>query len=166
MRVLLLNASHEPLHVVAARRAIGLMLDGKAEILESGPEPIRSESMQFHRPSVIRLCRYRSIPFASVVPLSTRAVLSRDGYRCRYCGGKATTVDHVVPRSRPGGDHVWENVVAACVSCNQRKGDRLLGEIGWSLDYSPVRPTGAVARLLVQVRNVDPLWVPYLGVAA
>ncbi len=166
MRVLLLNASHEPLHLVSTRRAVGLLMDGKAELLEAGPTPLRSATIEMARPAVIRLSRYRAVPYRASIPVTSRAVLARDRHHCGYCGQGADTVDHVIPRSRPGGRHVWENVVAACRRCNQKKGDRLLSELGWTLMTTPKRPVGTTARLLLQIELPDPLWEPYLaGVA-
>ena len=80
-------------------------------------------------------------------------------------GGKADTVDHVVPRSR-GGEHSWENCVAACGPCNHRKADRLLTELGWTLHAVPLPPKGQHWRLLSAVKELDPAWVRYLGEGA
>ncbi len=91
--------------------------------------------------------------------------MHRDRFRCAYCGSKADTVDHVVPRSR-GGDHTWENCVAACSTCNHRKADRLLGELGWTLRSTPARPKGQHWRLLSTVKELDPAWMRYLGEGA
>ena len=82
-----------------------------------------------------------------------------------YCGGKADTVDHVVPRSR-GGEHTWENCVAACSACNHRKADKLLTELGWTLRLVPTSPKGQHWRLLCNVKELDPAWVRYLGEGA
>ena len=86
--------------------------------------------------------------------------LARDGHRCAYCGAVATSLDHVVPRSR-GGEHVWENVVAACARCNRLKADRLVSELGWRLRATPRAPAGATWRVL-GARRLDPRWSPYL----
>jgi 5-methylcytosine-specific restriction endonuclease McrA len=91
--------------------------------------------------------------------------MHRDRFRCAYCGGKADTVDHVVPRSR-GGDHTCENCVAACSTCNHRKADRLLAELGWTLRSVPTPPKGRHWRLLSSVKELDPAWERYLGEGA
>ena len=96
------------------------------------------------------------------LPCSLANVLRRDGHRCAYCGRPASTRDHVVPRSR-GGEHSWENCVACCSSCNHRKADRLLAEIGWTLRSAPKSPTGAHWRLLSTVKDLDPAWERYFS---
>nr|WP_246361159.1 HNH endonuclease [Haloechinothrix aidingensis] len=91
--------------------------------------------------------------------------MHRDRCRCAYCGSKATTVDHVVPRSR-GGAHTWQNCVACCSKCNHRKADRLLAELGWTLRTVPEAPRGPYWRLLTQINDRDADWRPYLGAPA
>jgi 5-methylcytosine-specific restriction endonuclease McrA len=161
---LLLNATYEPLCVVPLRRAVVLVLAEKAEIVEKGAGNVRSASHAVPVPSVIRLTTYVRVPYRARLPLTRPALLARDHHRCAYCGRRADTVDHVVPRSR-GGRHLWENVVAACRVCNGRKGDRLLAELGWRLPHDPVAPRGT-CWLVVAVGTVDPAWAPYLGVEA
>ena len=159
---LLLNATYEPLCVVSSRRAIVLVLAEKAESVDSAPDVVHAETISLPVPVVARLTRYVRVPFPSSVPLSRRAVFTRDGQTCVYCGGSATSIDHVVPRSR-GGTHTWDNVVAACRRCNHAKADRFLAEIGWSLPRQPGAPSGAAWRLLGH-RTVDPRWREWLGV--
>jgi 5-methylcytosine-specific restriction endonuclease McrA len=96
-------------------------------------------------------------------PLNRRAVFARDGGRCQYCGSTAESIDHVVPRSR-GGEHVWENVVAACRRCNTHKRDRLLNETTMSLPRRPVAPR-ELTWITVTVGSVPTAWEPYLGTA-
>ena len=168
MAVLLLNASFEPLRVITLRRAIGLIVSGKAEIIAEGDGEIRSVSVSYPMPAVVRLRYMVRVPFRSHVALSRRAVLVRDGRRCQFshCDHTASTVDHVTPRSR-GGDHAWNNVVAACPSCNARKGDRLLSELGWSLRRRPVAPHGVVMLLTTAgVSSPPPEWVDWLPITA
>ena len=117
---LLLNATYEPLCVVSSRRAIVLVLAQKAEPVDSAPEVVHAETVSLPVPIVVRLTRYVRVPYPANVPLSRRAVFTRDGQTCVYCGGSATSIDHVVPRSR-GGTHTWDNVVAACRRCNHTK---------------------------------------------
>jgi 5-methylcytosine-specific restriction endonuclease McrA len=126
-RALVLNATYEPLCIVPARRAVCLVLDDKAEVLHADGELMRSEHLSLSVPSVIRLRYFVRVPFQRRCTLSRRAVFARDEHRCQYCGEHADSIDHVMPRSR-GGQHVWENVVAACRACNIRKRDRLLEE--------------------------------------
>lgn len=163
-RVLLLNATFEPLAVVTAKRAVLLLLSGKAECLEAVLEgaTIRSESLTLPAPSVMRLSRYVRVPYRHAVPMTRAGVLRRDGRRCQYCGKRADTIDHIVPRSR-GGAHTWENCVAACRGCNSRKADRLVEELGWTLTAVPTVPK----RGGVLVLSAEPLpaWEPWLTAA-
>ena len=158
---LLLNATYEPLCVVSSRRAIVLVLADKAEPVDSAAEVVHAETLSLQVPVVVRLTRYVRVPFPAQVPLSRRAVFTRDGQTCVYCGGSATSIDHVVPRSR-GGTHTWDNVVAACRRCNHTKADRSLAELGWVLPHPPRTPSGAAWRLL-GTRAVDPRWRAWLG---
>ncbi len=158
---LLLNATFEPLCVVSSRRAIVLVLTEKAEPVDSAADVVHAEWVSLPVPVVARLTRYVRVPYPSSVPLSRRAVFTRDGQTCVYCGGSATSIDHVVPRSR-GGTHTWDNVVAACRRCNHTKADRSLAELGWALAQPPRPPTGAAWRLLGH-RTVDPRWREWLG---
>ena len=163
MRTLVLNAGYEPLAVVSFRRAIVLVLAGKATIVADGPIPVVGGSMTLPRPTVILLGRYVRAPHGRAVPVSRRGVLRRDGHRCSYCAGHASTVDHVVPRSR-GGTDAWENLVACCVRCNNAKGDRTPEEKGWSLRSRPYAPRGAT--WVVRGADArDPAWEAFLGAA-
>lgn len=165
-RVLLLNATFEPLTVVTAKRAIVLMLTGKAECVEAAlGGAFHSENLTVPAPSVMRLSRYVRVPYRRSVPMTRSGVLRRDGRRCAYCSKRADTIDHVVPRSR-GGTHTWENCVAACRSCNSRKADRLVDELGWTLPFIPRPPTRAAGGVLVLAAEPLPSWEPWLAPAA
>jgi 5-methylcytosine-specific restriction endonuclease McrA len=160
-RTLLLNATYEPLAVVPIRRAVVLVLARKAEVVEHGEGELRSERERVRVPAVIRLTRYVKVPYRRKVPLTRSAILARDSHRCAYCDRRATTVDHVVPRSR-GGRHEWPNVVAACARCNNRKGDALLAELGWVLSRPPIEPV-VTGWVVVGVGRLHPAWAPYLA---
>ena len=166
-RVLLLNSTYEPLTALPMRRAVIMLMCGKATVVHDDPNGpvIHSASRSIVVPSVIRLHSYVRVPYRARVPMTRAALMHRDRFRCAYCGAKADTVDHVVPRSR-GGDHSWENCVAACSTCNHRKADRLLVELGWTLHSVPVPPKGQHWRLLSSVKELDPAWVRYLGEGA
>jgi len=125
-RVLVLNATYEPINVCTVRRAAVLLLKQKAEIVERASWELRSEHTLMPRPVVIRLVHYVNVPRnAERRRITRRAVFARDGWACQYCGSRSSlTVDHVIPRSK-GGDSSWENIVASCAPCNRRKGDRL-----------------------------------------
>lgn len=158
---LVLNASYEPLCVVPGRRAVVLLLTDKAVAVEEAEQQLHSERRTVPVPVVVKLTRYVKVPYAGSVPLTRRAVFARDGGRCQYCSAPATSLDHVVPRSR-GGEHVWENVVSACARCNHLKADRAIAELGWRLRRPPVAPSGAAWRV-VGLRRPDPRWRPFLG---
>lgn len=164
MAVLLLNASFEPLRVIPLRRAIGLIVAGKVEVIVEGEGQLRSVSMTMAMPAVVRLRYMVRVPFAATVPLSRKAVLARDRRGCQFthCSRVGSTVDHVVPKSR-GGRHEWTNVVAACPTCNAKKGDRLLSELHWHLKANPVAPRGPIVLLTAAgVAHPPDEWVDWL----
>jgi 5-methylcytosine-specific restriction endonuclease McrA len=141
-RVLVLNASYEPINVCTVRRAAILILKNRAEVLEKGDWALHAESLTLPRPVVIRLLTYVRIPRdAHRRKITRRAVFARDRWTCQYCGHERgnLTVDHVVPRSK-GGPHCWENLVSACKACNHRKGGKSLGEARMTLRKAPAEP--------------------------
>ena len=159
-KALVLNASYEPLCVVSVRRAVVLVLKEKAEVLHTAERVLHSEHTAFAVPSVIRLTYFVKVPFRARAALNRRAVFARDGGRCQYCGATAENIDHVIPRSR-GGEHVWENVVAACRPCNSRKEDRSVHDAGLVLRRRPTAPK-ELTWIIVAVGTVHPHWEPYL----
>lgn len=166
-RVLLLNATYEPLTAVTVRRAIILVLRERADVVHTDGAglAVHSADMSLPIPSVIRLRSFVKVPYRAVVPMTRAALMHRDLFRCGYCSAKATTIDHVIPRSR-GGAHTWENCIACCASCNHRKADRLLSEIGWTLRVAPVAPKGRHWRLLAAIKEIDPAWTQYIDAGA
>jgi len=140
--VLLLNQNFEPLTTTSARRAIVMVLTGKAEIVEGTRDFVRSVSRTFNIPSIIRLLMFVRFAHRWNIQLTRQNILRRDLRTCQYCGRKegVMTVDHVVPRSIGGGD-TWENLVCACSQCNNRKGDRTLDMAGMSLNARPKKPS-------------------------
>jgi 5-methylcytosine-specific restriction endonuclease McrA len=162
-RSLVLNATFEPLCVVPSRRALVLILTEKAEAIHGTGRWLHSERMQIEEPSVVRLQRFVRVPFPLRRSLNRRAVFVRDDHTCQYCGAPADSIDHVVPRSR-GGDHSWENVVAACSRCNTHKRDRLLHETSMRLLHVPRMPKMTTWFLLAD-RAVPDTWAPYLDPA-
>jgi len=157
---LVLNATYEPLCVVSSRRALVLILSGKAIGVESSDLVMRSERAVFRVPLVVRLTKFVRVPYRGHVPLTRRAVFARDGGRCVYCAAPATSIDHVIPRSR-GGEHIWENVVSCCRRCNHAKADRVIAELGWRMRRPPSAPTGPAWRVLGTGR-MHPQWRAYL----
>jgi 5-methylcytosine-specific restriction endonuclease McrA len=158
---LLLNASYEPMRLIPLRRALVLVIAEKAEVVEEGDQVLRSPRTSMRAPAVIRLLRYVQVPYKRRAALNLRALLARDGGTCQYCGGKAASIDHVVPRAR-GGAHVWENVVAACLRCNGKKADKTLAQLGWTLPRKPFAPKDT-RWILLGVATVEPAWEEYLG---
>lgn len=166
-QVLLLNASHEILRVIPLKRAVVLVLQEKAEVVEAGSEYVRSAYFSMPMPSVIRLKYFVRIPYHAKVALNRKALVARDRGVCQYCGKNGTTIDHIIPRARwkgPGPVHQWTNVALACSPCNQKKGHRLLSELGWTLRSKPDVPRVA-ARILIGVAEIDPAWEPHFAVA-
>ena len=142
-QVLVLNASYEPLNITTWRRAMVMMLKGKAESLE------QDSSRRIHRdtmlPTVIRLRQYVRVPFRQLA-MTRRNVFYRDGHCCQYCGvsNDQLSIDHVIPRSRGGAD-IWENVTTACLRCNVRKGNRTPQEAVMPLRSTPRRPLSSLS---------------------
>lgn len=164
VRALVLNATYEPLSVVTTRRAVVLVMRGKAIPVVPRDEVWFSERDSVTVPSVVKLTTYVKVPYRRTVPVTRRAVFGRDAHTCQYCGDRAESIDHVLPRSR-GGDHSWENVVACCRSCNIRKGDRLPSEAGFSLRVKPRAPRHYAWIYASAGYSLDPAWHPYLKAA-
>ncbi len=162
-RVLVLNASYEPLQLVSVRRAVILILQEKAELIEAAEQQLRARNIAFDMPIVIRLVRYIKIPRRLRLPCSRRGVLARDRETCQYCGTQPgrlhLTVDHVVPRSQ-GGQTVWENVVTACRDCNHRKGGRTPEEARMTLLSKPRQPQYVAFALLGELERHE-VWRKY-----
>ena len=168
MAVLLLNASYEPIAVVPVIRAVGLVLGGRAEVVAAAGSELRSERLTMPVPAVARLLKMVSVPYRGRVPFTRGALEVRDEGRCQVtgCDRRGDTVDHVTPRSK-GGRHCWENCVLMCHRHNNRKGDRSLEQMGWTLKRRPVAPRAAVAVLAsAKVRTVPEPWEPFLAYAS
>ncbi|WP_404783867.1 HNH endonuclease [Altericista sp. CCNU0014] len=136
-KVLVLNASYEPLNITSWRRAIVLLLKEKAEQVEHNGKCVYAD---LPLPTVIRLRHFVHLPHKEI-SLTRRNILNRDGHACQYCSysGEDLTLDHVMPKSRGGGDS-WENIVTACVKCNVKKGNRTPQEARMPLRQNPRRP--------------------------
>jgi 5-methylcytosine-specific restriction endonuclease McrA len=161
-KVLLLNVSYEPLNVCSWKRAITLILKGKAEQLEHNGKLINNA---IECPSVIRLKHFVIVPYKDI-PLTRRNVLHRDEYACQYCGktNQPLTVDHIIPRSR-GGKHYWNNVVAACLKCNNKKGNKTPKEANMTLTCNPTTPPNRMEfeiTKLTKTATIQAEWVKYL----
>ncbi len=160
-QVLILNQNYEPMSVIAAKKAVVLLYLGKVEIIEHHSEYIHSVSRALPYPSIVRLMSFINVPRKRVV-LSRKNILKRDNHRCQYCGSsqRLLTVDHVMPKNR-GGEESWENLVCACVQCNNRKGNHTPEEAGLHLMRRPQKPNHL---FYIQhfVGMVDDRWKPYL----
>jgi 5-methylcytosine-specific restriction endonuclease McrA len=165
-RVLVLNATFEPINVCTVRRAIVLLLKAKAEVLEEAQWALHAERIALARPFVIRLTSYVRLPRdAHRRKITRRAVFARDDWTCQYCGVRANlTVDHVIPRSK-GGLSNWENIVASCAPCNRRKADRTPGQSGMHPARAPRQPHAEIF-IRVSSPTIPPAWRAYLPTAA
>ena len=165
---LALNSSFEPLTMVPLRRALRLVIDGKAEIVEADTgREVRSEKLSLPRPVVIRLTKFIHVPRRFRRQVTNTFLFARDRYRCQYCGRtqaelrprEALTRDHLVPLSR-GGTNDWTNVVTACSPCNTRKANRMAHEIGMHPLHTPVEPH--FVHLSWAVRRLTPQQARYI----
>jgi 5-methylcytosine-specific restriction endonuclease McrA len=147
--VLVLNASYEQLARVSWERAITLVVQEKAVIEEAVPDKfVRHQRGQMLWPRIIRLVKYVKIPYRFGPEVWTKGgVLKRDKKLCGYCEKKATTVDHIIPISKGGGVRDWNNTIASCFDCNQRKADRTPQEAHMRLLVEPYTPKGLRRRL-------------------
>lgn len=171
-RALVLDCAYRPINVISWPKAVMMDWTQKAEVVEYYPPPATALSGQgMHMlPAVIRVpTRYVDLNgVAAEVACTRRNILVRDKFTCQYCGcnSKTLTLDHILPVSK-GGRNSWTNLVAACMPCNQRKGDKLLAQLGWKLRSTPKKPTPWEVGLVVGLGTSDverpcPEWVPYL----
>jgi 5-methylcytosine-specific restriction endonuclease McrA len=144
------------------QRAVILLFLGKAELVASvDSRNIVSVNLKFPFPAIVRLKAYIRVPYKKIV-LSRRNILRRDNHRCQYCqrSDVPLTIDHVIPKSK-GGDDSWENLVTACVRCNNKKGDRTPEEAEMRLMKKPVRPSH-ITFMKNFLGRIDDQWKPYL----
>lgn len=169
MGCLALNASFEPLTILPIQRALRLVIDSKAEILEvDAARRFRSERSELPCPIVIRLVRFVHVPRRFRRQVTNTFLFARDGYCCQYCGRhrkqfrarEFLTRDHVVPISA-GGDNSWQNVVAACSTCNNRKADHLPARCGMHPLHTPKEPN--YVELVWAVRRVTEVQAKYVA---
>jgi len=160
--VLVLNANFEPINVCTTRRAVGLVLNGKAGLVLNGRGTIHTVHLTYPQPSIIRLHEMVKRPRLAV-RLTKREILRRDDYTCQYCGQKMSylTIDHVIPRSL-GGVHSWQNLVAACPSCNHRKGGRTLDQVQMRLLQDPKEPPSSALYLFSRHLHDNEDWLPFI----
>ena len=161
--ILVLNADYTPINITDIKRAFNLIYKGKAEIIKhNNISPIVTELRKYKRPTIIRLLRYITIPFRKV-HLNRQNIFRRDKYKCVYCGEKTKnklTIDHVTPKSK-GGNNTWQNLVTCCKSCNIKKDDKTLEEVGMTLNSVPYRPTYIQFVKNITISYKDD-WLPFL----
>ncbi len=163
--VLVLNQNYEPMTVCHVKKAIVLIFLGKAEIIEvMEGKAIRTVRTAYPFPSIVRMATMVHRQRNGIL-LSRKNILKRDGFQCQYCGSKhhAMTVDHIVPKVR-GGKDSWENMVTACIQCNNRKGDRTPEEANMALMCRPRKPHH-LSFIQKHVSMYDERWKPYLFMA-
>lgn len=165
-KVLVLNATYEPINVCSVRRAAVLLLKERAEMVEEGDVMLRSERTSLARPVVVRLLNYVHVPRdTSRRKITRRAVFARDGWACQYCGNRSNlTVDHVIPRSK-GGSSTWENIVASCAPCNRRKGNMLPAQARMHPQRKPRTP-GPHVFITVAAQRIPQAWRQWLPAEA
>lgn len=162
-QVLVLNASYEPLNTVGVKRAMTMLFTGKASAIEGTGNYAHSAEDRIEIPYVLLMNRFVGHKKRKELPFSRKHVFSRDNYTCVYCGKHATTIDHVVPRSK-GGENSYENCVASCAKCNSKKGSKTLEQLGWKLPFTPKSPS-PYALLMNRVSprsHVAKVWEPYI----
>ena len=145
---LILNADYRPLSYFPLslwpwQEAIKAVYLKRVNVAAEYEEVVRSEKLTLPLPSVIVLKNY-VVP-TKTVPFTRATLFLRDEFTCQYCGykGKDLTFDHVVPKSR-GGKTRWDNVVAACQSCNLRKAAKTTSQAGFKLKKAPTKPSPEV----------------------
>jgi 5-methylcytosine-specific restriction endonuclease McrA len=169
MGCLALNASFEPLTILPVERALRLVIDAKAEVLEFDEAKVyRSQLREFPCPVVIRLARFVHVPRRFRRQVTNTFLFARDSYRCQYCDRHRSvlrereflTRDHVVPISC-GGDNTWSNVVTACSTCNNRKASHLPEHCGMFPRRVPQEPNHV--ELVWAVRRVTDVQAKYIA---
>lgn len=164
-QTLVLDQAYRPAKVVSWQRALTMFFQNKVEIVESYNEDIRSVTFVIKMPAVVRLLR-RIRGEKMGVKFSRVNIMTRDNFKCQYCGQKRSmaslTYDHVMPRSR-GGKTTWTNVVTACKRCNQHKADRTPQEAGMKLLTAPVRPKSLpLAVFRWDSGSIPDVWASYV----
>ncbi len=163
-KVLVLTSYYFPYQILRWQDAVRLIYVGSANAVAEYNEELRSPSVTWKMPAVIRLSP--EIEPKRKTKFSRINVFTRDNFRCQYCGRRKKmrelTFDHLIPRKN-GGKTVWENIVTSCVSCNIKKGCRTTDESGMFPRRLPVRPKSLP--LISPVRDLEhapPEWRPFV----
>tara|TARA_B100000212_G_C27354201_1_gene525066 strand:- start:757 stop:1290 length:534 start_codon:yes stop_codon:yes gene_type:complete len=163
VKTLKLDISYRPIEIVDAVEALVLCLIGKAQAIENYKNEIKSVSDSFKLPAVIVLNRFVKYQF-KIVAVHRREIILRDNNQCQYCSKQLSseklTLDHIIPKSK-GGKNTWDNLVAACKKCNQKKGNKTLIEANMKLIRKPTKPKYDILRT-VGKNQISELWKNYL----
>ncbi|WP_420580650.1 HNH endonuclease [Reichenbachiella sp.] len=164
-KVLVLNQDYSPLTVCTVQRAFLLVFLEKADLLEADQnEKLHSVSNTYPMPAVIKIKNYIHVPYRGVV-LTRQNIFKRDHGQCQYCGTDSyLTLDHLIPRSK-GGRSTWTNLVTACQSCNAKKGNHSLEEVGLVLKRPPYKPS-YIMFLRNNLGAMKKEWASYLNAPA
>lgn len=153
--VLVLNYDYTPLNVTSIRRGFVLVDKGKAEVVKSDESPIVTGYKTYVRPLIIRLLKYIKHHVRNIRASRAR-IYKRDNYECVYCGSKKElTLDHVVPKSKGGGNE-WTNLVTSCFKCNLKKGSKTPEEAKLTMKHKPFAPT-----IVSENSSVQKVWNEY-----
>ncbi len=164
---LLLNSTYEPMRVISWKKAILLLVQDKVEVLQEHDREIRSISISFKLPSVLRLLSFVKIKANQrAVKFSRNNIFARDKHNCQYCGrhfkASALTFDHVIPIAR-GGRKTWTNIVTACLRCNNYKSGRIPEEAKMHLIKKPEKPRwNPTLTITIGLQNMPKNWRDYL----
>lgn len=163
-QVIVLNSDYSFLNTLSVKKAICLIVKGKAEIVAENTKKFLTnfeKTIRMAIPQVIRLVKMVRMAFGKSVPLTKSNIFVRDNFTCQYCGkkfkkkSKSLTIDHVIPKSK-GGRNTWDNLVTACGSCNAYKGNMTPNKIGLTLLKKPVKPTiGEFIQLRAKQSGLD-----------
>lgn len=151
IRCVVLNSTYEPISIVTSKRALLLILEGKAIVVEEHPHlEVRSPSTTFKVPIMVALKMFVHGPrvFKKPAALTQKNLFLRDNHTCQYCNRHRSqfrsheflTRDHIHPECR-GGKTSWENLVTACSTCNNKKADMFLSDTKLTLTKTPNVPT-------------------------
>jgi len=164
-RTLVLDQGYQPLRIVSWQRAVTMLFEGKVEVIEEYDEDIRSVSITIKMPAVVRLLRAirgrkKAVKFSRI------NVMTRDNFRCQYCGRRLPmsklNYDHVIPRSQ-GGKTVWQNIVTACYPCNERKGNRTPVQARMRLRRKPVKPKSLpIVAFRISTESIPDAWASWV----
>ncbi len=153
--ILVLNSDYTPLNITTLKRAIVLVIKGRAEIIKNDVNIIRSETITYTKPLIIRLFNYISHKTKNL-RVNRQRLYKRDNNECAYCGSKKElTIDHIIPKSR-GGKNTWNNLITCCLPCNLKKGDKTPDEARMPLRFQPKTPT-----LFINESSIAKIWEDY-----